>query len=46
MEGPQCELGAGLADGLGRNDPHGIPDFCGTSGSEVDTVAFRAGSCL
>ena len=46
MEGPQGELGARLADGLGRDDPHRLADIHHPPGGQVAAVAARAHAAL
>ncbi len=46
MEGPHGELGARLADGLGRDDPDRLADIDRSTSGEVAPVAFAANAML
>ena len=46
MEGAHRQLSAGLTDGLGGNDAHGLAHFSHDSAGKVDAVAFLANTAL
>ncbi len=46
VEGTQCKLGAGLADGLGRDDPHRLAGTHLHAVGQVDAVALGADTDL